>query len=473
MQYVIFLSLLVFSSTLTKDLKYAFDTKYIEVPVDHFSFTSNLTFKLRYLVNDSFYESRGPIFFYTGNEGSIDMFAQNTGFMFDIAPRFKALIVFAEHRYYGTSLPFGNLSYTSPKYLGYLSSGQALADYLPVIAFGGSYGGMLAAWLRMKYPSSVLGAIASSAPIWQFKNLTPCENFYRIVTNVFEGLGGEKCSETIRNSWKVIRSVASDDAGKSKISTLWNLCSTLKKDEDINKVIDWLSNIYINIAMVNYPYSTSFLVPLPANPVREFCGKINSYNYKDNIGLLTAIGQALEVYTNYTKTTKCNDIGKTADNLGDAGWNFQSCTEMIMPMCSNSFDMFENSNWDFHKYSDDCYKEFGVRPRDEDVPILEYGGKELKYSSNIVFSNGLMDPWSSGGVLSNITTKILAIVIPDGAHHFDLRAANEQDTGTVKSARIFHVDAIEHWLYRYRLEHFDSLGKYKYQDTFYNTNLLD
>lgn len=76
---------------------------------------------------------------------------------------------------------------------------------LPVVAFGGSYGGMLSAWLRIKYPASVVGAIASSAPIWQFKDLTPCENFYRIVTNVFEGLGGKKCSETIKNSWTIIR----------------------------------------------------------------------------------------------------------------------------------------------------------------------------------------------------------------------------------------------------------------------------
>ena len=65
------------------------------------------------------------------------------------------MVVFAEHRYYGTSLPFGNDSFTSP-YIHFLSSAQALADYAylikylkstvpgasdsPVIAFGGSYG---------------------------------------------------------------------------------------------------------------------------------------------------------------------------------------------------------------------------------------------------------------------------------------------------------------------------------------------
>lgn len=92
--------------------------------------------------------------------------------MWDIAPKFGALLIFAEHRYYGESLPFGNKSFSDAKYLGYLTSEQALADYVdligflksqpanknsPVIVFGGSYGGMLSAWMRMKYPHIVQG----------------------------------------------------------------------------------------------------------------------------------------------------------------------------------------------------------------------------------------------------------------------------------------------------------------------------
>lgn len=83
--------------------------------MDHFSFTTcNTTFRMKYLYNDTYFdaEAGGPIFFYTGNEGDIEWFAQNAGFMWDIAPEFGALLVFAEHRYYGGSLPFGNESYS-------------------------------------------------------------------------------------------------------------------------------------------------------------------------------------------------------------------------------------------------------------------------------------------------------------------------------------------------------------------------
>eukprot|EP00493_Phyllostaurus_siculus_P002697 UN02710 len=77
--------------------------------------------------------------------------------------------------------------------MSWLTTEQALADFailidnlqntygsgsrLPVVGFGGSYGGMMAAWFRMKYPQSVDGVIAGSAPIWSFDGLDPPYDF--------------------------------------------------------------------------------------------------------------------------------------------------------------------------------------------------------------------------------------------------------------------------------------------------------
>ena len=47
--------------------------------VDHFSFSNSDVYNQRYLWNDTFWDAKGgPIFFYTGNEGDIEAFAQNT-----------------------------------------------------------------------------------------------------------------------------------------------------------------------------------------------------------------------------------------------------------------------------------------------------------------------------------------------------------------------------------------------------------
>ena len=68
-----------------------------------------------------------------------------------------------------------------PDCMSHCTSAEALADFAslittmkqelgatssPVVAFGGSYGGMLSSWFRIKYPNIIDGAIAASAPIW-------------------------------------------------------------------------------------------------------------------------------------------------------------------------------------------------------------------------------------------------------------------------------------------------------------------
>ena len=170
-----------------------FDTR-----LDHFNATQgNETqrFALRYIMNEEFNPNKtGPILFYAGNEGAIEGFYDNSGFMTrTLAERLNATVVFGEHRYYGQSYPFDSREEAlKPENLKYLSVEQVMMDYVtllehikaeggydnntehtnprtPIYVFGGSYGGMLASWLRMKYPTTFHGAIASSAPILWFQ----------------------------------------------------------------------------------------------------------------------------------------------------------------------------------------------------------------------------------------------------------------------------------------------------------------
>ena len=56
-----------------------YDVKWYNQTLDHFSFTTTERFQQKYLVNDSYWDKAGgPIFFYTGNEGDIEAFAQNS-----------------------------------------------------------------------------------------------------------------------------------------------------------------------------------------------------------------------------------------------------------------------------------------------------------------------------------------------------------------------------------------------------------
>jgi lysosomal Pro-X carboxypeptidase len=76
-----------------------YETKFFQQQLDHFSFSNLPTFPQRYLINtQNWVVGSGPIFLYCGNEGDIVWFAQNTGFVWEIAPKFGAMVVFPEVR---------------------------------------------------------------------------------------------------------------------------------------------------------------------------------------------------------------------------------------------------------------------------------------------------------------------------------------------------------------------------------------
>uniref|UniRef100_A0A803L310 Lysosomal Pro-X carboxypeptidase n=1 Tax=Chenopodium quinoa TaxID=63459 RepID=A0A803L310_CHEQI len=361
-----------------------YETRYFTQIIDHFDFNpqSYQTFQQRYLINEKYWggaKKNAPIFIYMGNEGDIEWFAHNTGFMYENAPHFKALLVFIEHRYYGKSIPYGGdkeVAYKNASTQGYLSSTQALADYAtlildlknnltasesPVVVFGGSYGGMLAAWFRLKYPHVAIGALASSSPILNFGNLTSPFSFNNIVTQDFRS-ESENCYEVIKRSWTQIEETAKQNGGNITIST-----------DDIES---WLSTAYIYTAMTDYPTPSNFLNPLPAFPVKQMCKAIdNPVLGNDTFAKLYG---AANIYYNYSGNLNCFDIAGDNDKHGLQEWTWQACTEMILPTDGNNKEsIFPASSYNYSERDSYCTSLYGVQPRPHWI-TTEFGGTSFE-----------------------------------------------------------------------------------------------
>jgi lysosomal Pro-X carboxypeptidase len=418
--------------------------------------------------------------FYTGNEGDIEVFTNNTGWMWENAQQLHAMLVFAEHRFYGQSMPYPiNSTQMSPnqtKTLGYLSSEQALADYArlifelkntiydakhsAVITLGGSYGGMLAAWMRMKYPNLVDGALAGSAPILQFPGEYNCQDFNKIVTKDYEGYSSV-CSRSIAKSWSTIRDVAARDGGLAALSKHFNTCSKMTKS-DVTLLVEMLNSIWVNMAMTDYANEATFLSNMPAYPIKHACEqiKLDPLSASDD-DLLAAISKASQVYTNFTGQKSCLTIADYVFDPMDVLWDFQSCTEMVMPICSDGVnDMFDPQPFNLSDFVQGCRVRWGVDTQVDKIRTL-YGDKNLNSASYIIFSSCSRDPWSAGCPQESIVgNQIFALSCP-GAHHEDLRPSGPGDSTAMKQIRQQELNIVTGWIQK----HYSDVKKFAPNET--------
>jgi lysosomal Pro-X carboxypeptidase len=191
---------------------------------------------------------------------------------------------------------------------------------------------------------------------------------------------------------------------------------------------------------------------LPAWPVRAACEALADPGLAtgDPWRLLAAFEAAGSVFNNATQNIACYDV--PADYWLDGQWDYQWCTETIPEesyfTCDGVRDMFEPRAFDWDAVSQHCFAAWGVRPRFEWMRA-NYGNVfdwATGGVTNIVFSNGLYDPWSSAGVKANLSDALPAVIIPTGAHHIDTFFSNDLDPAAVTAARAFEVAKIREWI---------------------------
>ena len=457
------------------------------------------TYKQRYYLNDTAFGGPGsPIFMIMGGEGAIP---PSTGFFYPwvvdvLAPKFKALVIEPEHRFYGESLPFGNASYGN-KAMRLLTPQHALDDavallvstrkargctasgkgYCPVITFGGSYPGWMSAMMRLRYPGVVDGAYAASAPMRFYSQEVSQYAYYEVVTSSARRVDA-KCPAAVLSALTLINNASSSDL----ISRL-DLCQPLPPymaagDATLRAELQMVfAYTFADLNMGNYP-------PGPETGLSRACARFlkgagseasqwsslrETLHGDASLGAraatslgspraAVAAGKCFDLSgqlpSGANGTISCGDWSGCGTGTNGRSWDYETCTFLVEQIGTNGrTDMFPPRAWSLDWLTRHCAARFGVVPSPTRL-VDEWGfdarGLVRQGTTRILFTNGLNDGWSAGGYLSDVDPKheLLTLNMANGAHHSDLSHSlpGPQDTPDVTEARAKATVILERWL---------------------------
>lgn len=268
--------------------------EWFEQQLDPFDATNNKTWKQRYFTNADYFRPKdGPVFLMIGGEGTASPKWMIEGAWIKYAKEFGALCFQLEHRFYGKSHPTANVTTDD---LAFLSSEVALADLTffivemrrkyhltPAnrwIAFGGSYPGSLAAWLREKYPHLVYGAVSSSGPLLAKVDF---REYYDVVSQAISD-----CRASVRDSIRQVELLLKTDIGRWTLRDQFHLCDSLDTatDLDIANFFENLAGIFAGVVQYNG-------TPRSKHNVDEWCQIMNDQTRGPPYSRLAALNKII------------------------------------------------------------------------------------------------------------------------------------------------------------------------------------
>ncbi|XP_039758286.1 putative serine protease K12H4.7 [Pararge aegeria] len=421
-------------------------TCWINQEFDHFNSTEKRVWKMRYFQRLSFRKFNGPIYLFLGGESAASPRWAQTGIMYELAKETNGAMYVSEHRYYGESKP---LNGTDAEAFKYLSARQALADnanflkYLKrksvyrkskVVVIGGSYSGNLAAWMKLLYPDLVDAAIASSGPVLA---KTDFFEYLEKVNDNYEQHGTENCLGNIRKIFQRYDKLMQNPEGIEILKKEENICEECDLSKPENQQVFFSSKVgeFMQISQ----YGTT-------GQIKSHCKRIETESVCTN--------RSEESNSN---NCSCYDFDEMIDSFYEEenkwilAWLYQTCNEFGYYQTTSSEEQPFTKNIPLEFYTKMCLKLFGpdfdeARVNDGVAEVNDLYGALKPNVTNVVFTNGDLDPWSTLGILEDLSYSAPAVVIPRSSHCRDLFSNRKGDIEELKEARKHVKYLIKKWI---------------------------
>lgn len=407
----------------------------LSIPIDHFHNESQYephsdgTFDNRYWFDASHYKPGGPIILFVAGEapGDYRFPLLEKGILYQLASAHGGIGVILEHRYYGTSFPFDDISVEDARFL---TTEQSLADAAyfarnvvfpglenenltssdaPWIVYGVSYSGGQSAFLRKLYPDVFWGGISSSGvteaiidywryfePVRQY-GPTDCIWTQQFITDVVDKIFIDSKNETLKGEFKLFFNYATTALDQNFVERLYEgLYSWQSRNWDPAIGSGTFSNWCQAITSPRLEYPSSASVNASAAQILEATG------YGGNGTLMLRLLN----YAGYLRRFSLADepAPTTASLAGTAvpaeqfdSWSYQTCTEWGYWVTGSGFDSslgkpLISRILDLEFESSYCESSFGIVTPPNVTAVNKYGGFDISYP-RLAIINGLADPW--------------------------------------------------------------------------------
>jgi hypothetical protein len=466
-----------------------FPAEYVTQMQDNFDTSNKNTWEQAYYVNDTFFEkgSDAPVFICMGGEGPpIDSSAVTGSVHCNVAVEFlqekKALMFALEHRYYGchnsSACPFDTKTRDPATALKFLSSRQAIADASNFydhaqtkfgltkknkwVSFGGSYPGMLASFVRMKYPEKIHASISSSAPVKGALDMPG----YNDVTAQAYGLtsvgGSDVCNSSIAKGHADIGTMMNTTDGRTKLAKLFPRSGPLKTYEEQKR--------FAGNGVASFPaQSNDPTCKYPGCNIEQICKVMANTSLGDEVERLAMLRRGQEESQTPEQTEMKAKLAsrKPANERLAAGepldffdyWGYQTCAEWgFYQTCeTGSQCMYTQGLLLLDDFTNDCMQ-YGLSVADVtkniDSSNAFYGawdplGPTLQHDvSRIMWVNGDVDPWHSLSVLETPADEKEqpTLMVSGASHHAWTHPSASTDQASVVAARQAIRTQVTAWL---------------------------
>ena len=362
--------------------------------------------------------------------------------------------------------------------------------YCPVITVGGSYPGFLSAFSRIMFPDVVDMAYAASAPMLFYAQTVSSQyDYYNHITKVAEAtITG--CSKAIRAALgdvnDVLLNVPQEDLHGADLGicpgTVPNYitdhqleCEKCRRKTMTEEVMMVIGYTFANDNMANYPPTSETRLYkacetfLDSNTTsfdkaRKFLvERLPSKSFgEDDDGDVHRGGDeanknddcwSMELQLPSGNNARISGGDWSGDGTGRNGesWDFQTCSLLVEAIGfeGHGYSMFPRRDWSIIWLTKHCQSRFGITPRPyELVHKWKFDDLVGQNVTRIIFTNGLNDGWSVGGIHTNLSESLIAINFPNGAHHSDLShvGPSKDDTADIKKGFKTISTILSRWL---------------------------